>query len=400
MQKVMNIVIISNFAMDFSSNDNDRFLYIANELSKENTVEFITSNFFHTKKEKRDSTVAKWPFKITFLKEPGYHRNVCVKRFLSHYAWGKNVAKYLETIEKPDVIYCAMPSLTAAYMTAKFCKKNGVKFVIDVQDLWPEAFRMVLNIPFVSALLFSPFTAIANYAYSKADAICAVSNTYVVRALKVNKKVVRGTTVYLGTELSHFDECAQKEPVVFHTNKSETWLGYCGTLGSSYDLTSVFDALKILQKKGKRNIKFIVMGDGPQYEEFKKYAKDNLLNVTFTGRLPYDKMCATLCQCDIAINPIMPNSAASIINKHADYAAAGIPVINTQESLEYRNLVDDYNMGLNCKNKNARDLAEKINLLLDNVELRIHMGENARRCAKEKFDRKQSYQELFDIILK
>lgn len=56
MQKVMNIVIISNFAMDFSSNDNDRFLYIANELSKENTVEFITSNFFHTKKEKRDST--------------------------------------------------------------------------------------------------------------------------------------------------------------------------------------------------------------------------------------------------------------------------------------------------------------------------------------------------------
>ena len=44
-------------------------------------------------------------------------------------------------------------------------------------------------------------------------------------------------------------------------------------------------------------------------------------------------MVGMLGVCDIAVNSISKGAAQSIINKHGDYAAAGLPVVNTQESL-------------------------------------------------------------------
>lgn len=393
----MDILIITNFCSDFSATDNDRFLYLAKMLSKEHSVEIVTSDFCHEKKSHRNTTAADWsPIKITFLSEPGYKKNICLKRFYSHIKWGKSVKKYLAKRAKPDVIYCAVPSLSGPLAAAKYCEKNNVKFVIDVQDLWPEAFKMVLNIPVVSKILFLPFELLANGIYKRADEVCAVSDTYVQRALKPNKKCNSGHSVFLGTDLSKFDKNSEGEPALGKA-EGEIWLAYCGTLGSSYDLTTAFDALERIKND---KLKFVVMGDGPKIDDFKEYASSRNLNVHFTGRIPYDKMCATLSRCDININPISHGAAQSIINKHADYAASGNPVISTQESAEYRALVEGFNMGFNCANGDAEGMAEAIAKLVKDVELREKMGKNARECATQKFDRRNSYGELADAVLK
>lgn len=141
---MMDILIIANFCRDFSSSDNGRFMYLCRELSKENNVEIVTSDFSHGNKEHKGKLTVDWPFKITFLHEPGYKKNISVKRFISHHKWGKEVNKYLKGRRKPDVIYCAIPSLTASAFAADYSKKNNVKFIVDIQDLWPEAFQMVL----------------------------------------------------------------------------------------------------------------------------------------------------------------------------------------------------------------------------------------------------------------
>lgn len=391
-----DIVIIANFASGLVGDDNNRFPYLAAMLAKINHVELVTSDFDHGSKKKRTS-VAKYSFKITLLNEPGYKKNICLRRFWSHFVFGKNVFKYLKTRTKPDVVYCAMPSLTAAAAVSNYCKKNGIRFIIDVQDLWPEAFQMVLNIPAVDKILFAPFRCLANKAYRYADEIVAVSRTYMDRAKVVNKTGAKGIPVFLGTNLDTFDNNAKNNKVT-KSDSSELWLAYCGTLGSSYDLTCVFDALKIVKNSGIENVKFFVMGDGPRKSEFELYAKKLQLNVVFTGCLPYAQMCGLLSSCDIAINPIMPRAAQSIINKHADYAAAGIPVINTQECLEYRNLVDKYKMGFNCKNNDALNLAQMIERLIMNPDLRIEMGNNARKCAEEKFNRKNTYAEIIGLF--
>lgn len=98
------------------------------------------------------------------------------------------------------------------------------------------------------------------------------------------------------------------------------------------------------------------------------------------------------------VNPITHGAAQSIINKHADYVASGLPVINTQECGEYRNLVDTYQMGFNCENGNSAEVAERIKQLVDNKALRLEMGQNARRCAEERFDRARSYREIVDCL--
>ncbi len=396
----MDIIIISHFCMDFSLSDNDRFLYIANELAKEHKVEVITSDFYHTEKRHRSTPVYKqWPFKITFLHEIGYPKNICVQRFFSDYIWGKNVKKYLEKRKKPDVIYCAVPSLYGPYLTAGYCDKNNVRFIIDIQDLWPEAFKLVFDIPVLSDLIYYPFNLLANFIYRKADSICAVSETYAECALKSSKNCKEGIVVFLGTDLNKFDMCNVDTSYIVK-GKDECWIAYCGTLGSSYDLNSVIKSLDIIKSKGWNAPKLVVMGDGPLMDKFKQQAISLNVDCEFTGRLNYDEMCSLLKRCDITVNPIMPGAAQSIINKHADYAASGLPVLNTQESREYRELVEKYDMGINCKNCDAEDLANQIKFLCENVEIRKRKGLNARRCAEEKFDRKKTYAILVEICEK
>lgn len=392
-----DIVIVANFVGGLQKKDNNRFPFLAELLSDLARVELVASDFEHGKKAKRNVDPSIFPFQLTLLPEPGYPKNVCLQRFKSHAVFGKNVLQYLRSRKKPDVVYCACPSLDAAWAAAKYCKETGARFIVDIQDLWPEAFKMVLRIPVLSDLIFAPMNQTANRIYAQADHIVAVSDSYCQRALKVNKKGAQALPIFLGTQLSTFDANAAKHPAEKET--AGLLLGYCGTLGTSYDLTCVFDAMVLLREQGFSLPHFLIMGDGPRKAAFEAYAAEKDLPVHFTGRLPYDEMCGRLCACDVVVNPITAGSAASIINKHADYASCGKPVLNTQESPEYRKLVEDYNMGFNCRNGDAKDLAEKLTILLQDAPLRKAMGANARRCAEEKFDRQESYRALVSLLL-
>jgi len=106
----------------------------------------------------------------------------------------------------------------------------------------------------------------------------------------------------------------------------------------------------------------------------------------------------SLRNCDIAVNPIMKGAAQSIINKHADYAAAGLPVVSTQECPEYRALLDEFNCGINCPPEDTQAVADALEGLLRDPALRKRMGENSRRMAQERFDRKHTYQQIIAEI--
>lgn len=397
-----DILIIANYISTKYEKGNSRFTYLADMLiEKENqyNIEIITSNFEHITKQHRnvEGNISLYNnYKLTMINEPGYKKNISVKRIYSHFILGKNLNKYLKNRKKPDVIYCAVPSLDLAYEAAKYAKRNNIKFIVDIQDLWPEAFKMVLNIPVISNLIFKPMESKANYIYKNADEIVAVSETYVNRGLEVNKKGAKGISAFLGTELDYFDKLKEKHRL--KKSEDEIWLTYIGTLGHSYNLCLVIDALKIAKDKGIDNIKFMVIGDGPLRHKFEDYANSLGIKCSFTGRLEYGEMVGYLSNSDIAVNPIV-KGAASIINKVGDYAAAGLPVLNTQECEEYRNLIKKYNCGINCKNDDAKDLSEKILYLYNNRNIRKEMGRNNRILAEEKFDRKKSYSKILEKIL-
>lgn len=394
-----DVVIIANFCGEFIEKNNGRFKYLADMLADECEIEVITSDFGHGTKKPKEILTVDGNYKAKFIHEPGYQKNICLKRFWSHYIFGKNVCKYLEEREIPDVIYCAIPSLDVAVQAAKYAKRHNVKFIIDVQDIWPEAFKMAFDLPPISSAIYGIMAKSANKAYAAADEVVAVSETYAARAMGVNKKCKKATVAFLGTELAKFDSVKENEPVL-KKKADEIFMAYIGTLGNSYDLISVMRAMKLLKGEGKiPNLKFIVMGRGDLGEKFEAYAKENELPVEFLGRLPYLQMVAQLCEADFAVNPIKAKSAGSIINKVGDYAAAGLAVINTQECKEYRDLLDEYNAGINCENGNIEELAAAIERLYNDAELRRKMGESSRKLAEEKFDRASTYKKICELIL-
>ncbi|MBE6992496.1 MAG: glycosyltransferase family 4 protein [Ruminococcaceae bacterium] len=397
----MKVLIVAQYLGNIENPgvSNSRFVDIATRVKAMGcSVQIVTTDFIHNEKRHTAGVTEVSGNRLTALHEPGYPQNVCLRRFYSHYILSQNLKRWLKTIDKPDVIYCASPSLDFAYEAAKYARKNNIRFIIDVQDLWPEAFKMVFGIPIISDLIFAPMKRKADSIYKQADAVIAVSRTYADRAMQINKKCSRSNVVYLGTGLEYFDSCKSEE-LPIEKAPDEIWLGYVGTLGHSYDLITVMKSLELIKGTSDyERIKLVVAGDGPLKTEFENYAAVHGLNVCFLGRLPYPQMAAVLSKCDIAVNPIRKKSAGTIINKHADYAAAGIPVVNSQESSEYRQLVENYNMGLNCACEDAVDMAYKIVKLVESEPLRIEMGRNARKCAEERFDRDSTYSVIMRII--
>ena len=312
------------------------------------------------------------------------------KRILSHWLWGCNVENYLESQECLDLVYCALPSLTAGAKAANYCKRNNVKFVVDVQDIWPEAFCMIVKNKILQ-LAFKPMEWLVNKSYSQADLVVAVSDTYRDRGLSVNKNDNKGLTVYLGNNLSLFDE--SKNEYKIKRCDSEFWLAYIGTLGYSYDLPCVIDAIAkyTLNNLNAKKVKLIAMGSGPLLDQFKSYAVSKKVNASFLGRVPYSEMVGTMCSCDAVVNPIRKGAAQSITNKVGDYAFSGLAVINTQECIEYRELVDDYHCGINCECGNSDQVADAIKRLATNSDLCKQMGEGSRKLGEERFDRNNTY---------
>lgn len=392
------ILFVVNFTRLPWEHGNSRFPYIASHIDKEKfDVELITSTFLHGKKiHRKIEDIEKQDYKITLIDEPGYKKNVDIKRIWSHKTFAKNVEKYLNTLDNIDYIYLAIPSVSLAKVVTKFAKEKNIRLIVDIQDLWPEAFQMVFHIPFISSMIFRPIKKAADYVYRSADSLIAVSKTYLKRALTVNKTAENKLVVFLGTDLDEFDEAIASNKIEY--NDDVFRIAYIGTLGSSYDIKCVIDSLAILKERNINNILFEVMGKGPLEDEFKNYAKEKNVSAEFTGYLNYKEMCAALKACDLAVNPIVQGAAQSIINKVGDYAAAGLPVVNTQECKEYRDIVLNYEIGLNAECGNAEDLADKIQMLYNDEALRKQASQNNRKLAEEKFDRKVTYRDILNIF--
>lgn len=397
-----DIVLITNYWHFEKEKASSRYRTLANMIVESNmSLEVITSSFYHLTKKQRDfddEFLNSFKYRITLAYEKGYSRNISAKRILSHRQFARSVISHLTKRKTPDLIFLVVPSLDVADVVSKFAIKHKVPLVLDIQDLWPEAFRMAISIPIVSDILFAPMFYKARRIYSRADRIVAVSDTYVKRGLRHNKKDSEGLSVYLGTDLEYADRC-QKENSISKP-KDEFWVTYIGSLGHSYDIKLVIDALSSLKQGGLDNIVFKVLGSGILMKDFRDYAVEKHITADFMGQTEYGKMMGILKASDVAVNPIVGSSVSSIINKVCDYSTAGLPIINTQNSPEYRALIDKYQAGINCENGSVKEVAEAMSKLYTNRTIREQMGSNSRRLAEDLFDRKKTYAKIVELLKK
>ena len=380
-----------------------RFRYIGDFLSDAGyQVDLITTTFQHWEKAQRKLDEIKkedYKFNLKFIYEPGYKKNIDLRRIHSHRIAAKNLTKLLEQEGDYDLIYCEIPPNDVALAAAEYAKKKGIPFVPDVNDLWPEAMHMVLDIPVISNILFYPLQRDAEKVYSLVSGIIGTSDEYRDRPLKNQMLHVPKKTVYVGNEITEFDAGVKEYSSEIEKKEGEFWISYAGTIGTSYDIKTMVLAGKELLNRGKDQMKIKILGGGPLKEELETLEKEqDCTNVEFVGYAPYPKMAAYLAKSDILVNSFVKKAPQSIVTKIGDYLAAGRPMINTCMSPEFREKVEKDGFGINIMPEDVTILADAIEKLYEDNAGREEMGRKARKIAEEQFDRPESYKKIIELI--
>ena len=394
-----------------------RFRFLSELLAREGfAVDLITSSFQHWEKAQRDCSKACYqdlPYRIVFIDEPGYTKNLDLGRILSHRVAAKNLRAHFErTAGTYDLIYAEIPPNDVARACAEAANALHIPFVADINDLWPEAMRMVVDVPVVSDLAFYPFARDAKRVYQLLAAAVGTSDEYAARPAKDREKPYPHATVYVGNDLASFDAGAREHAADVNKPAGELWVTYAGTLGASYDVITLVEAADLLERKRLTQaaakgadpalalppVRVKVLGDGPDREKLEARAAELDAPVDFLGYTAYDLMAAYLCASDITVNSLVTSAAQSIVTKIGDYLASGNPMINTGSSPEFRAKVTSDGFGVNVEAEDAQALADAIEKLAEHASLRKIMGATARAVAENEFDQPRAYREIVDLL--
>lgn len=272
---------------------------------------------------------------------------------------------------------------------------------MDVNDLWPEAMHMVIDVPVLSNLLFYPLRRDAEKVYARVSGIIGTSDEYRDRPSKKQKLNVPRATVYVGNEIKEFDAGVEKYSPEIEKGEGEFWVTYAGTIGTSYDIRTLVLVGEELIRRRKLDIRIKILGGGPLKEELEQLAKEHhCTNVEFVGYMPYEKMAAYLAKSDVLVNSFVKKAPQSIVTKIGDYLAAGRPMINTCMSPEFRKKVEADGFGINILPEDEEILADAIEGFHQDKELSARMGQRAREIAEKQFDRPKSYKKIVEMIEK
>lgn len=358
-------------------------------------VDVYTSSYEHHEKKQRDKSIST-DLNVIYIDCISYKKNIDPRREVSNIMFSAKVSKELEKrILDYEAVYCSIPPNNIGKTVGAICKKHNVPFIVDIEDLWPEAMSTLFSKPF--QILTKPYYFDAEKTYAYANGVVGTSEEYTSRAWKNNVRSIPNRTVYVGTDINAFDEEVANNITKVIKPENEFWVIYTGSIGHSYAIDNVVRAAS--QIKDNERIKFKILGDGPLRVECEELAKKlNCNNIEFLGYVTHPAMAAYLSKSDVTINSFAKGVAQSIVNKVGDYLAAGKPMINTLENKECCTLINDNVVGINVPAEIPNELANAINKMFSSEEMRVSYGNNARLLAEMKFDRKTSYMEIIDLI--
>lgn len=385
-----NILLVAPYVTFPNEPGDNRFISIAQLLSFEYNVTLVTSRFCHILKQQRKNTPIIDGVKVVLIDEPGYNTNVSFARLYSHKIFCNNFIKFFSSYSKKiDLVYSAYPLIKTNNIIGKLKTQRGYKFIIDVQDVWPEA--ITGPIPMLSSLLgrilISPISHYANKTYAYADALVAVSKTYLERADVNNLPIDHKKVVFIGANKLHYINHNKK-------NNSEKLVAtYIGTMAGSYDLETVIKAAPLCHEQVK--IQFI--GTGPNESQLRNLNTQLGNHVEFLGAKNYKSAMVALCDSDLAINPIVATAQQSITNKLSDYFCCGLPILSCQENQEVKDLLA-LGGGKNYQSGNHKDLSDHLIAIAQNKSVLCQMSEVNKSIAKERFLREIAYKSILELI--
>jgi glycosyltransferase involved in cell wall biosynthesis len=281
-------------------------------------------------------------------------------------------------------IMASQASIAASFFKIAYPK---VKLVLTLQEGDEEDYlkRYVLNIDWLYKILIRPWHLLV---FKKADFVTAISE-YLKRRAIGNGVSVPIEIIPNGVDYSRFSK------KVLRREQEKVKIELQEMHGKISDVKYLITVSRLVIKNGiadviesmahlPQNIVFIVIGGGELEEKMKSLAKIHNVEkrVLFFGSVPNDQILKYLSVSDCFIRPSLSEGfGVSFI----EAMAAGIPVIATPVG----GIVDflkDEKTGLLCQVGNPRDIAFKIERVLNQEELKDEIISNAKKMVEEKYD--------------
>lgn len=176
---------------------------------------------------------------------------------------------------------------------------------------------------------------------------------------------------------------------------------FSGRIDSEKGVLEVLEALNYIKNK---NVKLLIVGSSfygmnvktPFEKKIINIVEKNKDKVIFTGFLKYSDMPLAYSLCEIAVLPSMWDEPAGLTIIEA--MSCGKAVITTKSGgiPEYAN--SDSAILLERDKNISKNIAEKVDFLLENEKIRTEMGINARKRVVENFDSRLYMKKMINVI--
>jgi len=370
-------------------------------------TQFI-SNFEHRSKTFRAAgsqvIESPAPYRIEIVASTAYRSHISLARVRYERTFARRVLALARQRSKPDVVILAEPALFYYDIIVGGLLGRGTALVLDVIDLWPELFGLVIPriLRPVSGVLLAPLYYWRRRLYQRADGVVAVARDYLEVASALTRPHIPMEVVYwsfderkdaAGPVGSSGEHVVQK--LVGEKRPEEVWALYAGTLGENYDIRAIVAASRRVMSatNGRVRVRFIVAGDGPLASYCRENQSDSFV---FVGRVGAGELAGLYRHADIALSTYRGESTVAFPIKAFDYLRYGLPIVNSLKR-DIGAIIREHRVGINYDPADRDSLAAAVERLACDPALRAQMGDRARLLSRE-FSRSRQYSGFVRVL--
>lgn len=291
--------------------------------------------------------------------------------------------------ERYDIVFATSTPLTAGIpgIIARWLRRKV--FVFEVRDLWPElpkAMGVIRNPVVLWAMAFLEWLS-----YRSASRLIGLSPGIVDGIAKCGVSRERIALVPNGCDLQIFNRWTdtwRPEGV----EKKDFMAVFAGTHGIANGLDAVLDAALELKRRGRNDIKLVLIGQGKLKSQLQQRVTiDRLDNVVFHNPVDKAGLSGLLASADIGMQ-ILANVPAFYYgtspNKFFDYISAGLPVLNNYPGW-LAEIIRQHDCGFVVPPDDPKAFADALEQASSDRKTLVAMGQRALALAKTEFSRDQ-----------
>jgi len=271
----------------------------------------------------------------------------------------------------------------------------GARVILDVHDIVPELYASKFKVE-ERSLAFRLLLLVEKLSCAYADHVIIANHLWHKKLIQRSVRPEKCTAIINYPDPSIFS-CRSRAIAV----SDDFVICYPGTLNRHQGVDLAIAAVALLRDK-IRNLKFLVIGDGPDGDRLKTMVKQLHVEdqVTITGLIPMEQVADTMATVDLGVVPKRKDSFGNeaFSTKIMEFMAMGVPVVvaDTRIDRYYFNeeLVQFF------ESENVEDLATKILELEQSPKRRSAL----RACAAHFIEqnnwdiRKREYLDLVDRL--